>query len=170
MAESLDLSGKRFDFLIVVGLHHIEKKYDINRNRYANKRFWLCRCECGNKIIRTTSCLTNKKHVHSCGCQLSYKARVKSSNKKQKYPKYKQIITRWSKIKERLYNPNSRWVDRKTQNRNTRRNVFINYNGEIHCMSEWAEICGTSLKTFWQFANNHNKDYGATIEHFKKIY
>ena len=39
------------------------------------------------------------------------------------------------------YEPlNCRWVDMKTQNNNRRNNVFIEFNGEIHTMSEWNEI------------------------------
>ena len=47
------------------------------------------------------------------------------------------------------YEPsNCRWVDMKTQNRNTRGNVLITYKGETHCMSEWAEIAGLKYITF----------------------
>ena len=39
------------------------------------------------------------------------------------------------------YEPsNCRWVDRKTQNRNTRTNRYLTYKGETHCIAEWAEI------------------------------
>lgn len=39
------------------------------------------------------------------------------------------------------YEPsNCRWVDRKTQNRNTRHNRNITINNETHCLKEWCEI------------------------------
>ena len=39
------------------------------------------------------------------------------------------------------YSPsNCRWVDRKTQQRNTRRNIYIEYNGETRALIEWCEI------------------------------
>ena len=39
------------------------------------------------------------------------------------------------------YEPNNcRWVTKKVQNRNTRANRNITYNGETHCVTEWAEI------------------------------
>ena len=39
------------------------------------------------------------------------------------------------------YSPeNCRWVDAKTQARNTRQNRFIVFNGEKHCLAEWEEI------------------------------
>lgn len=39
------------------------------------------------------------------------------------------------------YEPeNCRWVNEKIQQRNRRNNRLITYNGETHCLSEWAEI------------------------------
>lgn len=49
------------------------------------------------------------------------------------------------------YKPsNCRWADRITQQRNTRKNVFITYNGETHCMKEWAEIVKMPYKLLQQ--------------------
>lgn len=48
------------------------------------------------------------------------------------------------------YEPfNCRWVDRKTQQNNTRRNDYIEFNGETHTLSEWAEIVGIKNKTLY---------------------
>lgn len=47
------------------------------------------------------------------------------------------------------YEPsNCRFVSMKMQQRNRRNNVLITYNGETHCMSEWAEIAGLKYVTF----------------------
>lgn len=47
------------------------------------------------------------------------------------------------------YEPsNCRWVTMRTQERNRRNNHLITYNGETHCMSEWAEIAGLKYVTF----------------------
>lgn len=47
------------------------------------------------------------------------------------------------------YEPsNCRWTTMKRQQRNKRNNVLITYNGETHCMSEWAEIIGIPYGTF----------------------
>lgn len=53
---------------------------------------------------------------------------------------------------------NCRWVNRKTQARNTRSNKYITYKGEKHCVSEWAEILkidgkllGERLRLRWSF-------------------
>lgn len=39
---------------------------------------------------------------------------------------------------------NCRWVDRKTQNNNTRRNHLITFNGETKTMAQWSESTGIS--------------------------
>lgn len=49
------------------------------------------------------------------------------------------------------YSPeNCRWVTRAEQNRNFRRNRLINYNGEVHCLSEWARIRNIGKSTLKQ--------------------
>ena len=46
------------------------------------------------------------------------------------------------------YDPyNCRWATRKEQQRNTRKNHIIEYNGEKHCISEWAEKFGININT-----------------------
>ncbi len=46
------------------------------------------------------------------------------------------------------YEPkNCRWVDMKTQGRNKRTNVTLPYNGETHCLKEWAEIVNIKVGT-----------------------
>lgn len=47
------------------------------------------------------------------------------------------------------YEPsNCRWATMQQQQRNKRNNVQITYNGETHCMSEWAEIIGIPYGAF----------------------
>ena len=72
------------------------------------------------------------------------------------------------------YEPsNCRWVDIKAQSRNRRNNNIITYNGETHCIAEWAEILGIDKgliidrldygwsveKTFKTPINNHLLKY-----------
>jgi len=43
------------------------------------------------------------------------------------------------------YGPdNCQWATKKQQARNKRNNTYLTYNGETHCVSEWAEITGLS--------------------------
>lgn len=52
------------------------------------------------------------------------------------------------------YEPsNCRWIDIKTQQRNKRNNRLITYNGETHCISEWAEKLNVKYYTLWARIN-----------------
>jgi hypothetical protein len=53
----IDISGKKYDRLMVIGLDSIK-----NRTTY-----WRCKCDCGNeKIINKNSLISG--HTKSCGC------------------------------------------------------------------------------------------------------
>ena len=42
---------------------------------------------------------------------------------------------------------NCRWASAKTQANNRRTNVFYEYNGNVHTLSEWADIVGIKRVT-----------------------
>lgn len=42
---------------------------------------------------------------------------------------------------------NCRWVSRKVQARNTRRNNLLTYNGETRCIVEWSDVTGIAEAT-----------------------
>lgn len=52
------------------------------------------------------------------------------------------------------YEPsNCRWVDAKTQARNRRNTVFIEYGGARRSMAEWAEVLGVKFNTlYWRYS------------------
>ena len=57
MGAFIDLTGKRFERLVVVG--RLYKK--------ENEWYWLCQCDCGNtKEVRGVSLREGK--TRSCGC------------------------------------------------------------------------------------------------------
>lgn len=58
---------------------------------------------------------------------------------------------------------NCRWVDIKTQSRNRRTNKIIEYNGESHCLVEWAEILNVKYGTL-----NSGLHRGKTIAYYAK--
>ena len=48
------------------------------------------------------------------------------------------------------YSPdNCRWITNSEQQRNRRNNRIIEYNGEKHCIAEWAEITGINQQTIY---------------------
>lgn len=53
-----DLTGRKFGRLTVLGY--------AGRNRFDHIQ-WLCRCDCGNETVKTTSSLANGRTV-ACGC------------------------------------------------------------------------------------------------------
>jgi len=55
------------------------------------------------------------------------------------------------------YEPgNCRWVTRKEQNRNTRRNRLFTYKGKTKCLIEWAETFGVKYMTLWHYVNRRS--------------
>lgn len=44
---------------------------------------------------------------------------------------------------------NCRWTSAKTQARNTRKNRILTWNGESHCLAEWAEILQVPITTLY---------------------
>ena len=64
--EFVDLTGRRFDKLVVIGLSEI-KKYTRS---YIN--VWRCKCDCGNEVTILERSLL-KDTGHSCGCQTRLK-------------------------------------------------------------------------------------------------
>jgi hypothetical protein len=54
----LNLVGKRFSKLLVVGI------FERTKSGYL----WMCRCDCGNEIIKLTTQLTRLKEGNRTGC------------------------------------------------------------------------------------------------------
>lgn len=61
-----DLTGQKFGRLTVLKLHHIRTVKSIN-NKTRNIRYYLCKCDCGNKHIVSQVNLKNG-NTKSCGC------------------------------------------------------------------------------------------------------
>lgn len=57
------------------------------------------------------------------------------------------------------YEPgNIRWATKREQARNTRNNSVIEFNGEKHCKTEWAEMIGISASSFrWRYKSDNYK-------------
>ena len=138
-----NLIGKRFGKLTVI------KKLENNKFNHST---WLCKCDCGNKIVIDRSNLSiNKTKTVSCGC---HKKEIITKHNKYKTKIYSVYIA----MKQRCYNKQSipykyyggrgikicdEWLDEE--------NGFINfYNWSIN--NGWKE--GLSIDTI-----NTNADY-----------
>lgn len=63
---------------------------------------------------------------------------------------YEDHLTIDRKENDRGYSPeNCRWVTYKEQANNRTNNKILEFNGESHTITEWANITGMSLTTLW---------------------
>lgn len=130
MCSRLDLTGKKYGRLYVIGFHHNNKK---------GLSYWKCKCDCGNeKIIRGThlqngiskSCGCLHKEIASMACQHNFQTHGESKTRLYKI---------WAHIKARCYNKNNkaylRYGGRGISMCDEWKNSFINF-------KEWAENNG----------------------------
>lgn len=59
MPAFIDITGQRFERLLVLSPHHRTKSGNIS---------WLCRCDCGAEIVVYRSSDLRKGKTKSCGC------------------------------------------------------------------------------------------------------
>ena len=89
MGKFIDLTGQKFGRLTVI--------------KYVGKSKWLCKCECGNEKIVSTTHLKND--TKSCGCLRA--ENTKKRNTKHGF-RYSRLYIIWKDIKRRCYNKNSK--------------------------------------------------------------
>lgn len=90
----IDLTGRKFGRLVVLGRESVEQRHV----------HWRCRCDCGNEVVVTGNNL-KKLHTTSCGCVHS--ERTIQSNTTHGKSKTRLYRT-WKNMKNRCYNPNVR--------------------------------------------------------------
>ncbi len=77
----IDLTGKRFGKLLVIGLDH-NKQVIYKNGRKRVTYFWKCACDCGNEVVRSGNSLRGGYSM-SCGCQAEYKRKMTYDKKKK---------------------------------------------------------------------------------------
>lgn len=97
MGKFKDLSGQRFDRLVVVrrAEDYVSPKGYVAVN-------WLCRCDCGNYTI-VRGCNLKSGASKSCGCE-----RVIRPNRRTHGGKHTRLYNIWSRMRRRCNSPNDR--------------------------------------------------------------
>lgn len=199
MSKLIDLTGQRFGRLTV-----IER---AENDPYENVR-WLCRCDCGNIVIRHGHNLKGSSEA-DCGCGRPVRAKKAATRHGGKNTRLYSI---WVDMRRRCENPknpsfsryggrgitvclewhdfavfrtwayahgysefltidridntrgyspeNCRWVTLKVQENNRRNNTVLLFKGEVHTLSQWAEITGIHRATIGRRIYN----YGWSVE------
>ena len=121
-----DLSGMRFGRLTVIGEHCIKN----------NRRFWACKCDCGNTNVVCTNNLKSGR-IKSCGCLRDDK--LISRNTKHGLSKSR-VYHIWLSMKNRCYDKNAK--------------AFCNYGARgISICDDW-KVFDNFYK--WAIANGYN--------------
>lgn len=97
-----DLTGQKFNYLTVLKLDH-KKRYCYKGLSQGFHYFWLCKCDCGNKVVVDGTHLKNG-HSKSCGC---YKAKRTSETHTTHGLSNSRINRIYRKMKGRCYNSNN---------------------------------------------------------------
>lgn len=122
-----EMIGERNDRLVVASYFGTDKN---------GKRLWVCKCDCGNEVIRKTEYLHRKGRKKSCGC-------YKVTNKTIHNMSRTRINRIYRKMKSRCYNKN-----------NYR---YKNYGGRgITVCDEWLGKNGFSKFAKWSFENGYS--------------
>jgi hypothetical protein len=122
MAKNYDLTGQRFERLIVVNLKEKGKS-----------KIWNCVCDCGNHIIVTTSHLLSG-HTQSCGC----KNRDNTINRNIKHGmclKSRRLYGIWHAMKQRCFDKSQRSYPQYGGRGITICNEWL---GDIRIFFDWA--------------------------------
>lgn len=135
----LDLTGRRFGRLEVIGFdHRIHKPY-------GTWIYWKCKCDCGNtKVVRKDHLISGA--TKSCGCfekenlnKLAFKSTHEQSHTKLYYV--------WNSMKQRCNNPKVKG--------------YKYWGGRgISVCDEWKD----SFYSFYLWATNNGYNHGLTID------
>ena len=136
-----DITGEKYSRLTVIKYVYTKKK----------RAYWLCRCDCGNETILSTTALKSG-NTKSCGCfqkeQLRKNIRkVIEGNIRYKTETEKTLNLKYRSIKRRCYNPKCE--------------AYKNYGYRgIKMCDEWL----ADFKNFYNWAVNNGYKKGLTID------
>ena len=93
MSKLQDLTGKKFGRLIVI------RRDGSDNSKHAT---WLCRCECGNKVVVSAYSLKSG-NTQSCGCLQKERAKKAKTTHGLRHTK---LYVSWFNMKQRCSNVN----------------------------------------------------------------
>ena len=87
MSRVIDITGKKYNKLKVLGLEYVINCSGIRRS------YWRCKCDCGNEVVlRKDSFMYPYSKVKSCGCWHIEESKNRSKdNKSGKFIKNKEV-------------------------------------------------------------------------------
>ena len=95
MSKKLDLTGKKFGRLTVIGL-------DEEKTKLKHATYWVCKCECGNMMIVKGAYLMNGT-TKSCGCLQKDKARITCISRSKHNLSKNRMYNIWRGMIKRCY-------------------------------------------------------------------
>lgn len=139
MGKLIDLTGKRFGRLTVIG--KADDITDINGRVFHT---WKCKCDCGNIVDSVRTYYLTNGQKKSCGCFQN------ESNS--------EVHTKHCKRKTRLYGI---WQSMKTRCNNKNHKYFKNYGGKgINVCKEWTD----DFQAFYDWAMSNGYADGLSID------
>jgi hypothetical protein len=132
MGGFIDLTNQIFGRLTVLKRNGSDKD---------NRPLWECLCNCGNLAIIKGKLLRNGE-TKSCGCLLLEKNRERANSRKRKVSSI--LVTVYSNMKSRCYNPNNK--------------MYYRYGGR------GITICEEWLNSYENFYNDMINEYNCNYE------
>lgn len=133
--SKIDMTGKRIGKLVII-------KYAETRN---NQAYWLCKCDCGNKIIARGNHL-RKGNIKSCGCLRGEENKRRTKHNMSRSTLY----NTYHSIRKRCYLKSNA--------------SYAHYGGRgIKMCDEWLNK-ETGFDTFYNWAISSGYEKGKSIE------
>jgi hypothetical protein len=123
----VDLSGKKFGRLLVIGLYNSDSKY----------KMWNCVCDCGNyKIVRGTH--LTRSLIRSCGCLAKEISRENGIKRGRHLETHTRLWGIWSAMNSRCSDLNNKYYGGRGIG------VCEDWAASYECFRDWALINGYS--------------------------
>jgi len=132
LSKVIDITGQKFGRLTAI------KREGSNSD---GKALWLCKCDCGNKVIVVGKSIRNG-HTKSCGCLSVDRTRSMGKSNLKHGDSKSRLYNVWRGILKRCNNPNN--------------HAYENYGGRgIKICEQWEHSYEKFMK--WSFENGYEE-------------